>query len=66
MFTEDLVYSNASLVYICSPGGAHPSYLCNDRDVFWEYPYPVNGSQWTITLNVDDILQHRDRITHIC
>ena len=27
-----------------------PCYLCNERDAFWVYPYPVIGSQWTTTL----------------
>ena len=53
-FSKGRVHSNAFLVYIYSPGGVYPHYLCIERDAFWVYHYPVNGLLWTTTLNVFD------------
>ena len=38
---RDRFHFNACLVYVYSPGGAHPYSFCNERDALWVYHYPV-------------------------
>ena len=55
LLIKTLTTAIAMYVHAYSADGA---YLCIESDDFWVYPYPVNVSQWIITLTYTCIYRY--------